>query len=82
MTIYPSLAGRRVLISGGSSGICADLVRSFAAQGSTVVFCGTNPNGGDELIEAAKAAGQPDPIYAACDVRDVVAYRALLRSVI
>ena len=82
MTIYPSLAGRLVFISGGSSGIGADLVRSFAAQGSTVAFCGTKPNGGDELIEAIKAAGQPEPIYAACDVRDAVAYQALLRSVI
>ena len=82
MTIYPSLAGRLVFISGGSSGIGADLVRSFAAQGSTVAFCGTKPNGGDELIEAARAAGQPEPIYAACDVRDAVAYQALLRSVI
>lgn len=82
MTIYPSLAGRLVFISGGSSGIGADLVRSFAAQGSTVAFCGTKPNGGDELIEAVKAAGQPEPIYAACDVRDAVAYQALLRRVI
>ena len=82
MTIYPSLAGRLVFISGGSSGIGADLVRSFAAQGSTVAFCGTKPNGGDELIEAVKAAGQPEPIYAACDVRDAVAYQALLRSVV
>ena len=82
MTIYPSLAGRLVFISGGSSGIGADLVRSFAAQGSTVAFCGTKPNGGDELIEAIKAAGQPEPIYAACDVRDAVAYQALLRSVV
>ena len=82
MTIYPSLAGRLVFISGGSSGIGADLVRSFAAQGSTVAFCGTKPNGGDELIEAVKAAGKPEPIYAACDVRDAVAYQALLRRVI
>ena len=82
MTIYPSLAGKLVFISGGSSGIGADLVRSFAAQGSTVAFCGTKPNGGDELIEEVKATGQPEPIYAACDVRDTVAYQALLRRVI
>ena len=82
MTIYPSLAGKLVFISGGSSGIGADLVRSFAAQGSTVAFCGTKPNGGDELIEAVRARGQTTPIYAACDVRDAVAYQALLRSVI
>ncbi len=82
MTIYPSLSAKLVFISGGSSGIGADLVRSFAAQGSTVAFCGTKPNGGDELIEEVKGKGQPEPIYAACDVRDAVAYQALLRSVI
>ena len=82
MTIYPSLAGRLVFISGGSSGIGADLVRSFAAQGSTVAFCGTKPNGGDALIEEIKSKGQAEPIYAACDVRDALAYQALLRSVI
>lgn len=82
MTIYPSLAGKLVFISGGSSGIGADLVRSFAAQGSTVAFCGTKPNGGDALIEQIRAQGQPEPIYAACDVRDALAYQTLLRSVI
>jgi len=82
MTIYPSLAGKLVFISGGSSGIGADLVRSFAAQGATVAFCGTKPSGGDELIDEIGAKGQPTPIYAACDVRDAAAYQALLRSVI
>ena len=82
MTLYPSLRGRVVFISGGSSGIGAELVRHFAVQGSTVAFCGTRANGGDELIADIKAQGQPEPIYAACDVRDAHAYQALLRSVI
>ena len=33
-TIYPSLRDRVVFISGGSSGIGAELVRAFAAQGA------------------------------------------------
>ena len=82
MTLYPSLAGRLVFISGGSSGIGADLVRQFAAQGCPVAFCGTKPDGGRELIESVVALGQPRPIYAACDVRDAPAYQALLRNVI
>jgi NAD(P)-dependent dehydrogenase (short-subunit alcohol dehydrogenase family) len=44
-TLYPSLHGRTVFISGGSSGIGAELVRAFAAQGSQVAFCGTRPDG-------------------------------------
>ena len=81
-TIYPSLAGKVVFISGGSSGIGADLVRQFAAQGSTVAFCGTKTGGGDALIAEVLAAGHSAPLYAACDVRDSLAYQAHLRDVI
>ena len=47
---YPSLRGKVVFISGGSSGIGAELVRAFAAQGAHVAFCGTREGGGDALI--------------------------------
>ena len=79
---YPSLRDRLVFISGGSSGIGAELVRSFAAQGARVAFCGTRPDGGQALTQALSAAGLPAPLYAACDVRDVQAYQALLQDVI
>lgn len=79
---YPSLAGRVVFISGGSSGIGAELVRAFAAQGARVAFCGTRPDGGQALIDEVVAAGHAAPHYEACDVRDVAAYQALLARVI
>ena len=79
---YPSLRDRVVFISGGSSGIGAELVRAFAAQGSRVAFCGTKPDGGAALIAELAQAGLPAPWYAACDVRDVEAYQAVLRRVI
>ncbi|MBU6260272.1 MAG: SDR family oxidoreductase [Burkholderiales bacterium] len=79
---YPSLRERLVFISGGSSGIGAELVRAFARQGARVAFCGTRPDGGRPLIEELAAAGLPAPRYAACDVRDAAAYQALLRAVI
>ena len=78
---YPSLRDRVVFISGGSSGIGAELVRAFARQGAKVAFCGTRPEGGRALIDEITAAGLPAPWYGACDVRDVVAYQALLRRV-
>ncbi len=74
---YPSLRGRLVFISGGSSGIGAELVRAFAAQDAQVAFCGTKPNGGNALIDEVVAAGHTKPWYAACDVRDVAAYQAM-----
>jgi D-xylose 1-dehydrogenase len=80
-TRYTSLKGRVVFVSGGSSGIGAELVRAFAAQGSKVAFCGTKPDGGKPLIDELVAAGHAAPWYGACDVRDVAAYQALLARV-
>jgi NAD(P)-dependent dehydrogenase (short-subunit alcohol dehydrogenase family) len=79
---YPSLANRLVFVSGGSSGIGAELVRAFAAQGARVAFCGTKPDGGRALIDEMQASGHAAPWYAACDVRDVAAYQALLRELV
>jgi len=78
---YPSLRDRVVFISGGSSGIGAELVRAFAQQGARVAFCGTRLDGGRALIDEITAAGGPAPWYGACDVRDVPAYQALLQRV-
>ena len=82
-TRYESLRERVVFISGGSSGIGAELVRAFAAQGARVAFCGTRPDGGEALIDEVMASANSShrPWYAPCDVRDVVAYQALLKRV-
>jgi NAD(P)-dependent dehydrogenase (short-subunit alcohol dehydrogenase family) len=81
-TPYASLQNRVVFISGGSSGIGAELVRAFAAQGAKVAFCGTKPEGGKAVNDEIVASGHAAPWYAACDVRDVVAYQALLARVV
>ena len=80
-TQYSSLRDRVVFISGGSSGIGAELVRAFAAQGARVAFCGTKTDGGQGLNDEVVAAGHIRPWYTACDVRDVVAYKAVLARV-
>ena len=76
-----NVSGTVAVITGGASGIGAELVRSFAAQGARVAFCGTREGGGDALIAECSGAGHPAPWYAACDVRDVPAYQALLARV-
>ena len=75
---YPSLAGRVVFISGGGSGIGADIVACFAQQGSRVAFCDVV----DEPSQALVARLAPaDVRYDACDVRDIGALRALLAAI-
>lgn len=81
MTIYPSLKDRVVFISGGSSGIGAELVRAFAAQGARVAFCGLRQDGGQALVDEVAAAGLAAPFFAPCDVRDIPAYQALIGEV-
>ena len=81
-TQYASLQNRVVFISGGSSGIGAELVRAFAAQGAKVALCGTKPEGGRVLIDEVVASGHVAPWYAACDVRNVLAYQAVLARVV
>ena len=81
-TRYASLKDRLVFISGGSSGIGAELVQAFAAQGARVAFCGTQADGGRTVIEQVRAAGHAAPHYRACDVRDVDRYQAVLRELI
>ena len=79
--LYPDLAGKIVFISGGSSGIGAEIVRAFAAQGSIVAFCGTKPEGGDALIAEITKAGHKAPHYYQCDVRDIKALTDMLEHI-
>ena len=75
---YPSLAGRVVFVSGGGSGIGADIVAQFAAQGSRVAFCDIAEEPSRALAARLAPAGvRFDP----CDVRDVAALRAVLAAV-
>ena len=78
-TQYASLKDRVVFISGGSSGIGAELVRAFAAQGAKVAFCGTRPDGGKRADRRVVAAGHAAALVrrrATCAT--CVAYQALL----
>ena len=77
---YPSLHGRVVFVTGGASGIGAEEVSSFAAQGARVGFVDIDDAAAAALIERIADAGHPTPHYVHCDVRDIPALLANLVS--
>jgi NAD(P)-dependent dehydrogenase (short-subunit alcohol dehydrogenase family) len=72
---YASLAGRGVLITGGASGIGADMVRAFVRQGAEVAFIDIDDAAGEAL-----AAELPGTRYRHCDVTDIDALREAIAA--
>ena len=78
MATYPHLAGQRVFVTGGGSGIGAALVQAFAAQGAQVAFIDIAGAASIALADAIAAAGHPRPWHRRCDVTDVAALQAAI----
>jgi NAD(P)-dependent dehydrogenase (short-subunit alcohol dehydrogenase family) len=77
---YPSLAGRTVFVTGGASGIGADIVRAFAANRARVAFCDLQVDAGEALaVELADAAERT--LFLKCDVTDIPALQAAIGRV-
>jgi NAD(P)-dependent dehydrogenase (short-subunit alcohol dehydrogenase family) len=72
---YPSLRDRVALITGGASGIGAELVAQFAAQGARVAFLDFDAAGGEKVAAATGA------LFLRCDLRDIAALRAAIAEV-
>jgi D-xylose 1-dehydrogenase len=71
---YPSLRDRVAFVSGGSSGLGAEFVRAFVAQGARVAFVDIDGARGTAL------AGELGCLYLPADVRDVAALRAAIET--
>ncbi|MGX9571402.1 SDR family NAD(P)-dependent oxidoreductase [Mesorhizobium sp. f-mel] len=78
---YPSLTDRVVLISGGASGIGADMVRAFVANGARVGFLDVQDEPAEALVRELSGAGGRAPVYLHCDVTDVAALQASVEGV-
>lgn len=78
--IYPSLAGKRVFISGGGSGIGEGLVEAFAAQGAHVAFCDIAEAESRALADRLSGAAFA-PVFHRADLRDIDAVRAVIGTV-
>lgn len=74
-TRYSSLVGKTVIITGGASGIGADLVAAFSQQKSQVHFLDIDSAAGEAL-----AAGQQARFHH-CDLLDIAALRAVIADI-
>ena len=72
---YRSLAGRPVVITGGASGIGAEMVRAFTAQGAKVAFLDI-----DEKL-GPKVASEAGATFHACDLTDIARLRAVIAEI-
>ena len=75
--IYPSLADRVVFISGGASGIGADIVRAFARNKARVAFVDLQEEEGHALKNEISANGGRH-LFVRADVTDIAALRGAI----
>jgi NAD(P)-dependent dehydrogenase (short-subunit alcohol dehydrogenase family) len=65
-----ALAGIRVIVTGGASGMGAGIVRAYAAHGAAVISLDIQVGPGTEIAEKATAAGPGWARFIAADVSD------------
>ncbi|HEX4178761.1 MAG TPA: SDR family NAD(P)-dependent oxidoreductase, partial [Rhizomicrobium sp.] len=77
--IYPSLAGKRVVITGGGSGIGAGLVEAFARQGAQTIFVDVLEQESNDLV--SRLSGLPfTTAFHRLDLTDLAAVEAFFQS--
>ena len=76
---YPSLQGRVVFVTGGASGVGADMVRAFAANGARVAFIDIQVDAGEALAAELKDAPHR-PFFLPADLTDIDALRASIEE--
>lgn len=74
--IYPSLRGKRVLVTGGGSGIGAGIVRGFAAQGADVTFFDVSE------ADSREVAGEVGARFERVDLTDIADTQARIAGLV
>jgi len=78
--IYPSLKGKRVVVTGGASGIGSAIVEAFALQGAEVFFLDILDKEAAGLIRQINGV-EHAPVYKQCDLTDLGAVSSFFAEV-
>jgi len=76
---YPSLENKRVVVTGGGSGIGAGLVEAFARQGAEVIFVDIAEKDSNALV-ALLSDAPIAPVFHRLDLTDLAAIDVFFRS--
>lgn len=74
--IYPSLKNKRVIVTGGGSGIGEGLTEAFVAQGARVAFVDIAQEASQQLVARLSQNAEHAPRFFSCDLTDIAALRA------
>jgi D-xylose 1-dehydrogenase len=77
---YPTLRGKRVVVTGGGSGIGAAIVEAFARQDARVIFLDVADAESQALERTLSDLAEP-PRYLRCDLTDLVQIRSVFERV-
>lgn len=77
---YSGLRDRVVLVTGGATGIGADIVRAFSGQGAKVAFLDLQSDPAAALVHELATAAYP-PLFLHCDLTDLPALKAATDAV-
>ena len=72
------LAGKRILITGGGTGLGKSMGRRFLELGASIVICGRRENVLQETQAEFAAAFRPPVEIHVCDIRDAGAVEAMV----
>ena len=79
---YFDLENKRVLVTGGGSGIGASIVEHFCEQGSEVYFVDINVEDSNNLVTEIKNKNYKTPTFIKCDLLNIKKFQNVLENII
>lgn len=80
--VYPCIADKHVLVTGGASGIGEGLVEAFVSQGAKVVFIDLQAGPGEALAQRLTPSARHAPTFIQCDLTAIADLQAKLTRMV